>query len=119
MSLISDIQRHVKANCATFNTATDSECLRDMTCVYFREGGGRCSWYENCVLPADESLTVRYWAALGNVDQNASYCESCRSPYTKRSNRQKYCDSCRELKQKEQRKKENHRYYLKRKASGQ
>lgn len=96
MSLINGLKRHARTNCATFNTGTDSECLRDMTCVHFQAGGGRCSYFENCVLPSDESLMARYWNALGSTDANADYCESCREPFEKKSNRQKYCAKCRE-----------------------
>jgi hypothetical protein len=110
MSLTSDIKRHVKSHCATFNTATDSDCLRDTTCVYFQEGGGRCAWFENCVLPSDESLTARYWNALGNTDAAADYCEGCSLPYEKKSNAQRFCSKCREDNEREKRRKRDREY---------
>jgi hypothetical protein len=110
MSLTNDLKRHARTNCATFNTATDSDCLRDTTCVYFQDGGGRCSYYENCVLPASEELTARYWNALGNVDLNTDYCERCRDPYEKQSNAQKYCAKCKAEVSREQKRKRDREY---------
>ncbi|ADC48960.1 hypothetical protein BpOF4_04480 [Alkalihalophilus pseudofirmus OF4] len=110
MSLKTEIQRQVKSECATY--AGNGRCLLDRQCPFFGAGESfiRCSYYENCVMPGDESLTARYWNALGNSESLADYCESCKQPFQKRSNAQKYCSSCQSKINAEQRRKRDREY---------
>ncbi len=115
LSLINDIQRLARNQCATFNAATDSDCLRDCQCIYFRAEGGRCSYFENCVLAGNEALHARYWNALGNTDVSADYCVNCREPYERKSN-QRYCTDCGKKIAHEKKKKRDREYRARKRA---
>lgn len=88
---MNSLQRYIAANCATYDN--DGKCLLDYTCAYFRETACRCSYAENAVIPGNAKLHSEYWAARG-AKMNGDYCERCKSPYERTSNRQKYCTTC-------------------------
>lgn len=101
------LQKLIASSCATYDR--DGKCLLergangDRTCVYFRDHGGRCSYAENCVIPGDAKIESLYWAERG-ITLSGDYCEMCKTPYERKSNRQKYCEGCSaEVRKKKQR----------------
>ncbi len=123
MGLKQDLQKLARNQCATYDR--DGLCLLERggcrTCLYFRDDVElpRCPYFENSVLPGVDTLHARYWR-LFNADGSGKYCAepSCSNVFEPNSNAQKYCGECRERRQKEQRKRENQRYYLRRKSKG-
>jgi hypothetical protein len=99
---MTELQRFIQRNCATY--ASNGRCLLDCQCAYFSENGGRCNYAETSVIPSDLEIERKYWAERGN-SINGNFCEECRAPFERRSNRQKYCASCSvEIRQLKQRK---------------
>ncbi|SFP99246.1 hypothetical protein SAMN05518683_11472 [Salibacterium halotolerans] len=102
MSLREDLKRQASEQCATY--AGDGNCLLDRPCVFFDKSSDeikRCPYFENCVLPADETLEARYWRSTG-TGEDLPDCRKCGEPFHPKSNAQKYCGDCRAETQKEQ-----------------
>src|SRR5699024_11727494 len=99
-SLVDDIKQDVKSNCATY--AGGGRCLLDRPCPFLSKDvkdGARCSYYENAVLPADDTLTLRYWSRFSKeaTDKGSvKVCQSCNKVFTPKSNAEKYCGGCRD-----------------------
>lgn len=110
---MNDLQRLIKTSCAIYNgegkcyleTGTNS----DRTCVYFRPHGGRCTYAEQSVIPADAKVEALYWAERG-VKLAGDFCEMCNQPFERKSNRQVYCKKCGELAEKENRRQRDREY---------
>ncbi|GGH85141.1 hypothetical protein JOD43_003909 [Pullulanibacillus pueri] len=117
--LKNDLQKHVESHCATYNR--DGKCHLETSpgcnqCPFFREGDGfgRCAYFENAVLPADDKLKARYWQAFGAAywgDKPNAVCKRCEQPYERKSNRQVYCESCAAQVRAENKAARNRRYY--------
>ncbi|WP_407675660.1 Sjogren's syndrome/scleroderma autoantigen 1 family protein [Peribacillus glennii] len=57
------------------------------------------------MIPGDAKIERKYRLERG-AKLAGDYCESCQSPYKRKSNRQKYCPPC---SKEEERKKKNYR----------
>lgn len=75
---VKTIQQHVKNECANHdnnfngyqNYCLTEECP-DNKCIYFYDNSDdyyniRCKYFEECVLPLDKELEIRYWSNLKN-----------------------------------------------------
>jgi hypothetical protein len=109
LSLIKDVQKHVKSQCATY--AGRGCCHLDRPCSYFLEYEGACSYFESSVLPGNEALKVRYFNSVsGDADSIANTCERCNDPFEKRSNSQRFCAECQAENEREKRRKRDREY---------
>ena len=119
-SLVDDIKQDVKSNCATY--AGGGRCLLDRSCPFLSKDvkdGARCSYYENAVLPADDTLTLRYWSRFSKeaTDKGSvKVCQSCNKVFTPKSNAEKYCGGCRDEVKRRQKSEQNKRYYRQNKS---
>ena len=94
-SLFHDIKQDVHNNCATY--AVDGQCLLDRPCPFFSKDvkdGARCSYYENAVLPANDTLTLRYWSRFSSETDNQKVCKRCNNVFNYDDKREQYCNSC-------------------------
>jgi hypothetical protein len=90
------LQQLAARKCANYDSS--GKCLLntspgDNTCVHWCEGL-RCQYFERGVLPEKSKLEREYWQARGVVYENATFCERCKNPFERASNRQKYCADC-------------------------
>jgi hypothetical protein len=110
---MNDLQRLIKNSCASFekdgNCHLETGSNGDRTCVYWRPHGGRCTYAENSVIPANKNVEVLYWAERG-IKVAGDYCDSCLQPIERKSNRQKYCKKCGEQAEKESRRERDREY---------
>jgi len=124
--LKTDLQRLVESNCATYDS--EGKCLLETSpgcrqCPLFIDGDGfgRCPYFENAVLPADDRLKARYWQAFGlafwSDAKGAKNCAVCGNLFEPKSNRQKYCANCGDEVKRRQRSRQNREYYQKNKGS--
>lgn len=117
--LKNDIKRTVTNQCANYDR--DGQCLLDRPCPYFNdddENLSRCSYFENCVLPGDDSLKTRYWSAFGLAiwNENAKVCQRCEQPFQPDRPKQRLCSDCRDIQRRERQRERARRY--RRKAGG-
>lgn len=74
-------------------------------CIYFYDDKDdwyiiRCKYFEECVLPLNHDLEVKYYEDLkidGKIiskDEKTKTCECCGKTIKVKTNRQKFCDKC-------------------------